>query len=265
VTTKEFQLEILRRVEEALNSLPKERLKDVIERRFGFKDGNRKTLEAVGQDYGITRERDRQIESDALSILRERQNLAVFKPIFERFNQLFEEHNHLIGEERFLNLVTGISEPHPARAATIVILTLGKPYQRIPEDERFHSHWVTKKQSKKQAEKVLDYLTKYFNQRYQTLPSTEIMAVISSKYNAFSEKFIRNALDISKEISENIFEEMGLSHWPEINPKGVRDKAYLVIKKETEPRHFTEIADLINRAGFSSRQAFSQTVHIELI
>ena len=72
-------------------------------------------------------------------------------------------------------------------------------------------------------------------------------------------------LDISKEISRNIFNELGLSHWPEISPQGVKDRAYLVLKREGKPLHFTEITELINKLGISSRPAYIQTVHNELI
>ncbi|GAI10308.1 unnamed protein product, partial [marine sediment metagenome] len=40
------------------------RTREVISRRFGLKTGQRETLEAIGKDYGITRERVRQIEED---------------------------------------------------------------------------------------------------------------------------------------------------------------------------------------------------------
>ena len=38
--------------------------------RFGFYDGNPKTLEEVGKEFGLTRERIRQIEEKALCKLR---------------------------------------------------------------------------------------------------------------------------------------------------------------------------------------------------
>ena len=72
-------------------------------------------------------------------------------------------------------------------------------------------------------------------------------------------------LSISKELGKNVFNEVGLMSWAEIKPKGVRDKAYLVLKKENNPKHFTEIARLINSTGFSNRRANIQTVHNELI
>ena len=52
---------------------PRER--KVIELRFGLADGRARTLEEVGQEFGVTRERIRQIESKTLSRLRQ-QNSA---------------------------------------------------------------------------------------------------------------------------------------------------------------------------------------------
>jgi RNA polymerase primary sigma factor len=46
------------------------REKDVIEKRFGIPDDNEMTLEVIGQQYGLTRERIRQVEAKALRKLR---------------------------------------------------------------------------------------------------------------------------------------------------------------------------------------------------
>ncbi len=48
-----------------------DREKTVIELRFGLTDGRPRTLEEVGQEFGVTRERIRQIESKTLSKLRQ--------------------------------------------------------------------------------------------------------------------------------------------------------------------------------------------------
>ena len=49
-----------------------EREAKVIEMRFGLKDGNEHTLEEVGQEFQVTRERIRQIEAKALRKLKKK-------------------------------------------------------------------------------------------------------------------------------------------------------------------------------------------------
>lgn len=56
-------------VKEALATLPP-RMRDVMRRRFGLDDGIPRTLEEIARKYRITRERIRQIEAQALKMLR---------------------------------------------------------------------------------------------------------------------------------------------------------------------------------------------------
>lgn len=52
-----------------IEELEKERCEDVVKRRFGI-DGATETLQEIGDDYGVSRERVRQIERNALRLLR---------------------------------------------------------------------------------------------------------------------------------------------------------------------------------------------------
>ncbi len=62
--------ELLReQVEQVLNQLT-ERERRVLQLRFGLEDGHSRTLEEVGKEFGVTRERIRQIEVKALRKLR---------------------------------------------------------------------------------------------------------------------------------------------------------------------------------------------------
>ena len=56
-------------VEDVLETLS-EREARVLQLRFGLEDGRNRTLEEVGHDFGVTRERIRQIEAKALRKLR---------------------------------------------------------------------------------------------------------------------------------------------------------------------------------------------------
>jgi RNA polymerase primary sigma factor len=69
-------------LEDALAELG-EREQDVIRRRFGLDDGQPRTLEEVGKEFGVTRERIRQIESKTLAKLRHPQRSQKLRDYLE--------------------------------------------------------------------------------------------------------------------------------------------------------------------------------------
>jgi len=79
-----------KQITKRLISVLPDRSQDVLQRRFGIgKDKNRQTLESIGEIYGITRERVRQIENHALK------SIAKSKE-YEKEQQVFKELENLI-------------------------------------------------------------------------------------------------------------------------------------------------------------------------
>jgi len=69
-------------IKEVLNTLnPKER--KILELRYGLTDGIQHTLEEVGQEFGVTRERIRQIEAKVHEKLRNNEKIARLKNYFD--------------------------------------------------------------------------------------------------------------------------------------------------------------------------------------
>jgi len=256
---------LFNKIEKALLFLTNPRVKDVIERRFGIKTGKPETLEAIGQGYGITRERVRQIQDNGLGVLKSEKVLQLFEPIFEHLNEFFGEHGNLVGEDYLYCNLTNTNEPHPLRGRLYLALTIGEPYQRVVNDERFNPYWITDLAARNKAEKIVDFLIGYFNKQKKVFSEPEVLDMLSQKHSDLPSKMFCVILDISKEINKNIFGELGLTFWPEISPQGVKDRAYLALKKEGKPLHFTKITELINNLGLTTRLAYTQTVHNELI
>ena len=61
---------LLNELHDALAQLP-DRERQILSLRYGLTDGKRRTLEEVGAEFGITRERTRQIEAEAMRHLRQ--------------------------------------------------------------------------------------------------------------------------------------------------------------------------------------------------
>jgi DNA-directed RNA polymerase delta subunit len=254
-----------KKIEKALLFLTNPRVREVIERRFGLKTGKTETLESIGKNYGITRERVRQIEDNGLKVLKSEKVCSLLGPVFESLNDFFSEHGNLVGEEYLYNSLIRSGEPNSLRGQLYLVLTLGEPFQRVLNDDRFHPYWTTDLSAREKAEKIVDFLIDEFNKRKSVLQENEVLNLLSQKHADVPQKMLCVVLEISKEINKNSFNELGLNHWSEISPQGVKDRAYLVLKKEGKPLHFTEITELINKLGLSSRTAYTQTVHNELI
>ncbi len=252
-------------VSEALKNVSNQRTRDIISLRFGLKDGQRKTLEEIGQKYGITRERVRQIEEVAFSDLKRSESINALKPSFSFVDNFLNQEGGVAREERLLSSLTGTDSSHPARGAVYFALTLGQPYQRFVESDKFYPLWANSKDALNQADKLVNFLVKKIENGEKVISSSQILDYSKELNKKINKRTLDSYLDATKQISQNNFGYFGLSKWPEINPRGAKDKAYIVLKEQGRPLHFREVSDLINVANLGSNLAQSQTVHNELI
>jgi len=222
-----------------LKGLP-ERTEEVLARRFGLR-GKRETLESIGQHYGVTRERVRQIEEDGLRLLEKRAAMPECQKVFRTFTQKLKEAGSLKKEDILLTDLGGKNLQNHA----LFLLSLGKPFQRFAETEDFHAFWTIDKSAFPRAKKAVNLFIQELKKKQKPLA---LPKNIPSAY-----------VEISKKALKGLTGLYGLKDWPEINPRGIKDKAFIVLKKEQKPLHFTEVATLIGNG------ALRQTVHNELI
>lgn len=85
--------------------------RDIISRRFGLKDSERETLEAVGKLHNLTRERIRQIENATVKKLKELKDLKEsLGELNSKTSQILAEHGGLAEREYLFHLLN-ISSP----------------------------------------------------------------------------------------------------------------------------------------------------------
>jgi hypothetical protein len=232
---------------EILRDLP-EKHKTVILRRFGLQGSDRETLESIGRDFNITRERVRQIESDGLSQLKDK--LKSYQQIVQGFSRELKKSGGLRREDALLFHLGG----NDFQPQVFFLLTLAEPFYRFSETEEFHPLWTINPASLDLAKETIDSF--YAKLKNMNRPMKLHEYKTNSKIDAGA---LISFLGISKIIHKNQDGFYGLRHWPEINPRGVKDKAFVVFKKHHKPLHFTEVAKLIGP------ETLPQTVHNELI
>ena len=96
---------------------------------------------------------------------------------------------------------------------------------------------------------------------YLTIKELFSQQKVSEKYK--NQEVMKRWLSISKAIGKNAIGEWGVSHSPNVKTKGMRDYAFLVIRKHGSPIHFREVAKQITQVF--KKKAHVATTHNELI
>ncbi len=234
-----------------------ERTSSIIERRFGLNSGEGETLESIGRSYGITRERVRQIEKEGFNIVKDRSEK--YPQVFEVFNKSLDLEGGLKKEDYLL------SSFGKNRNEIYFLLNLNKDLERIPESDDFYSFWIKKGQDKKEVYRAVKTALKKLKEEGASLGAEELYNRIK-KNVSLDKKAFMSVLEASKKTGKNPEGKYGLTEWVEVSPRGIKDKAYLVLKKESEPLHFTKIAFNIEKSPFfKDNKVHTATVHNELI
>ena len=261
---------------------------DVVKKRYGLGLDRKYTLEEIGQSYGITRERVRQIENLSIKKLKELKELKediysaekVVAHLLEQYGGVMEESFLLENVLNYLDTQIDIENALLFLAEHIFSDNINK----VKQDREFNNLWkinstdsdilkevisemVKLIESNSQPIKLKDLLdqfkkSEYFqNHKERFLSATTFLEAGDEDIDKVLESYLR----ASRKIKQDLFNEWGLVTWGRVEPKKINDKIYIVLKKSGEPLHFTEIANKINELKFDEKIAYPPTVHNELI
>lgn len=245
------------------------RQKEFLLGRFGIKDGEKKTLQKLGDQYGITRERVRQIETEGLKIAREKFKKSDGPELIE----ITKNHLKILGGARrddYLveDLKKLLKEQSLNKNQLRFLFEIANSPAYQVENDDFYGFWYLDKQTIKKIENFIQKAVKIFEDKKEELLFGGQANAVFAKASAAGgvDDFIgTNYLLLSKNFATNPYNNIGLSHWDEVSPKTSRAKAYLALKKYGKPLHFQELAKLINAQKFNQKQVYPQTIHNELI
>ena len=257
-------------VASAVNTL-KEREREVLQSRYGLLDGDKKTLDAVGQDLGVTRERVRQIESAALKRL-------ASKPTKELIHLMKVIHSHMVesgGVVSLDDLVAYFRLPADMRIeaeknAIRLVMNMDEGVVALGKATALKTGWALKGFSQSILPTIIKTAEEELAKEGHPLSSDEIWTQFmgTTVYSAHADKITMNgfigALKLADKIAETPDGMWGLTSWPTVMPKRIRDKVYVILENAKKPMHFKDIAEGINKK-FGGKPVLARTVHNELI
>lgn len=249
---------------ELLIELP-DRSRRVLIDRFGLSaKGEQRTLDAIGQEYGITRERIRQIENHGLAAVRDSDAYTTHEVTLEDLKKALQTLGAVLAEETILEHVAKQEADHNH---LVFLLTVGHPFNFARENNDFKARWHVDEQLSEQVENALSNLYESIEPN-RLMPEDEFLQLFAKYLKQEGVKIrpdevLSRWLNISKRIGRNPLGEWGRVESPHVRIKNTRDFAYLTLKRHGSPMHFTEVARGIEK--LFGRETHPATTHNELI
>ncbi|MBW4061872.1 hypothetical protein HJC99_04860 [Candidatus Saccharibacteria bacterium] len=241
-----------------LGQLRRERDRQIIAGRFGFGMAKRQTLEKIGNDFNITRERVRQIEKAAVTKLR-----SLDFAELSRANEVITTVVRDFGGVALISDITAILAAPETDAPYIIFLSLlSHGVDLIDDDDHLRAAVgllpiFGRSQIVQLIEEVVAAVTAYGK-------PTTLVKLRSKLASELEPETLEQLMRVSKQLA--YFDgKWGLVAWPEVNPKSIRDKTYLVLARHGRPLHFSDIAHHVRGLGTNKRNVTVQAVHNELI
>ena len=250
-------------VADIISLIDQEREREIITRRFGLYD-RRETLEQIGELLGITRERVRQLEKAILIRLK----IAAEDGKTDTVAQLEKAFIRTLSEmgraARIADLADKLYEKPTnlqERAHVAFIAALAPNLTLVDENDNYY-----------QATAVAEYgdekkLKGRVDEIVALIKEAKVPQSVDQLYDKLSYEHpaqVAALASISKQLA-HLRDTWGLTKWPTVNPKNIRDKIYVILADNAKPMHFSEIAKSIKGSSFKRKDVTTQAIHNELI
>jgi hypothetical protein len=241
-----------------LGQLRRERDRQIIAGRFGFGLAKRQTLEKIGNDFNITRERVRQIEKAAVTKLRG----LDFAELNRANDVITVTVQNQGGIALIADITAALGAPETDSPYILFLSLLSHGVDLIDDDDHLRAAvGLLPVYSKSQVLQLIDEVVASVTAHGKPITLPKLRAKLASELEP---ETLEQIMRTSKKLA--YFDgKWGLIAWPEVNPKSIRDKTYLVLARHGRPLHFSDIAHHVRGLGSNKRNVTVQAVHNELI
>ena len=245
-----------------LQSIDREREREIISRRFGLFD-RKETLEQIGELLGITRERVRQLEKAVISKLKSSSDAHKLAGIDDLQSLIMAElakTGHVARISDLTNKLVG--DPNRIEQSRMVFLSSLCPDLVVIQDD--DSFYASVSEKALYSEKSLKEATANIVKTVAKIGEPKKIDYIAKQVNVTDTQLVSSLASTSKQLA-TLNDLWGLIKWPLVNPKNIRDKIYVILKENGNHMHFNEISEAIKESDFKRKNVTTQAIHNELI
>lgn len=256
--------EILKKaISGSLKMIEQDREREIISRRFGLKEG-KQTLEEIGEMLSITRERVRQLEKAILIHLQvsaEENQIPELAAAEKMLVRNLTEMGRVAKLADLADKVYGRESSAAEQAGINFIATFAKNLTVVDENDRYNAavgiaEYGDSLAIRQRVDEIVDLIRK--NKEPMSLDQ------LDNALNYEHPDHIKAVASISKLLA-SLNGMWGLSKWPSVNPRNIRDKIFVILEAHKEPMHFSDIAREIKESNFKRKNVTVQAIHNELI
>ena len=243
--------------------IDQEREREIITRRFGLYD-RRETLEQIGELLGITRERVRQLEKAILirlKIAAEEGKTEVVNNLEKAFIRTLSEMGRVARIQDLADALYGRTTNQQERAHVAFLATLAPGLTVIDEnDNYFNAVGIAEYGDDKKLRTHIDEIVSIIKAAGEPMSLDQLHDALGYEHPSH----VSALASISKQLA-HLKDSWGLTKWPTVNPKNIRDKIYVILAENKKPLHFSDIAKAIKDSSFKRKDVTTQAIHNELI
>jgi DNA-binding phage protein len=249
-------------VQDILDIIERDREREIVARRWGLFD-RRETLEQIGELLGITRERVRQLEKSVIARFKVTAEQGQLPHIKEVESSLADELKGRGGVARIGDLSAQVTAENSKtdQSRLVFLAHLSPNLLVVDEDDNFYQAVATN--GSRDASEVKDKITGLIG-AVKKIGKPAPITDIAKEAGLSDNKEAEALAGVSKALA-SLNGAFGLTKWPEVNPKNIRDKIYVILKVAERHMHFNEIAESIKQSDFKRKDVTTQAIHNELI
>lgn len=261
---KETTLE--RIVDDLLGCISHEKYRKVIRLRFGLDGGGQRTLEQVGEEFDVTRERIRQMEKRAIEKLKKGTTEGLICALYALIKDKMEVRGGFMSTTQIREPIISVTDVGEVDLDNAILLLLSlKPDQFVQMSKKC---WGLKGAPLNLVEPVTKRLIKILQAASAPLAQTDLITHLVGLQSPIEEEiqdlaptgFFEACLSIDDRFEKTSDDEWGLTKWH----KRRTDEIIKALRKLGKPSHFTEIAAVANEMLPPSQHASARVYHAQI-